>query len=55
VLLKTIGKIIKKIITKRIRKAIKAKNLLPLKQIGARTGHNTNITLKLLTNIIKTI
>ena len=35
VLLKTIGKVIKKIITKHIREVAKEKSLLPLSQMGA--------------------
>ena len=54
-LLKTIGKVIKKIITKRIRDTAKAKNLLPLSQMGARAGRSTRTALELLTSIVRTI
>ena len=54
-LLKTIGKVIKKVMAKQIKEATKARNLLPLSQIGARVEHSTDIVLKLLTSIVRII
>src|SRR5207302_5788565 len=55
VLLKTIGKVIKKVMAKQIREAAKARNLLPLSQMRARVEHGTDIVLKLLISIVRTI
>ena len=54
-LLKTIGKVIKKVMAKRIREAAEARNLLPLSQMGARAERGTDTALKLLTSIVRTI
>ena len=51
-LLKTIGKVIKKIIAKRIREAAEERSLLLLSQIGARVGHSIDTALKLLISIV---
>jgi len=55
VLLKIIGKVIKKVMAKQIREAAKARNLLPLSQIGARAEHSTDIALKLLISMVRII
>ena len=54
-LLKTIGKVIEKIVAKRIREAAEDRSLLPLSQIGARAGRNTDTALELLTSMVRTI
>ena len=54
-LLKTIGKVIEKVIAKRIREAAEAKNLPPPEQMGARAGHSTSTALELLTCMVRTI
>ena len=54
-LLKIIGKVIKKVMAKQIKEAAKARNLLPLSQIGARAEHGIDIVLKLLISIVRTI
>ena len=54
-LLKTIGKVIKKVMAKQIREAAKARNLLPLSQIGARAERGTDTVLELLTSMVRTI
>jgi len=54
-LLKTIGKVIEKIIAKRIREAAEEKSLLPPSQIGARAGRSTDTALELLTSMVRTI
>ena len=54
-LLKTIGKVIEKVVAKRIREAAEAKNLLPPQQMGARAGRSTGTALELLTSMVRTI
>jgi hypothetical protein len=54
-LLKTIGKVIEKVVAKRIKEAAESHNLLPPEQMGARTGRSTSTALELLTSMIKTI
>ena len=44
-LLKTIGKVIEKVVAKRIREAAEAENLLPPQQMGARAGRSTSTAL----------
>ena len=55
VLLKTIGKVIKKVMAKQIKEAAKARNLLPLSQMGARAECSTDTALKLLISMVRTI
>jgi hypothetical protein len=55
VLLKTIGKVIKKLLAKRIRNLAKKHYLLYLSQIGAQAEQGTGIALELLTSIIQTV
>ena len=54
-LLKTIGKVIEKVVAKRIREAAEAENLLPPQQMGARAGRSTSTALELLTCMVRTI
>ena len=54
-LLKTIGKIVEKIVAGRIRHAAEAGNLIPPSQMGARSGRSTDTALELLTSMVKTI
>ena len=54
-LLKTIGEVIEKVVTKRIREAAEAKNRLPPQQMGARAGRSIGIALELLTSMVRTI
>jgi hypothetical protein len=54
-LLKTIGKVIEKVMAKRIREAAEARNLLPPSQMGARAGRGTDTALELLTSMVRTI
>jgi exonuclease III len=54
-LLKTIGKVIEKVVAKRIREAAEARNLLPPQQMGARAGRGTGTALELLTSMVRTI
>jgi hypothetical protein len=51
-LLKIIGKVIKKLLTRRIRNLAEKHYLLYLSQIGARAKQGTNTALKLLTSIV---
>ena len=46
---------IEKVVTKRIREAAEAKNLLPPKQMGARAERSTGTALELLTCMVRTI
>jgi hypothetical protein len=54
-LLKTIGKVVKKLLTRRIRNLAEKYYLLYLSQIGARAERGTDTALELLTNIIQTV
>ena len=54
-LLKTIGKVIEKVIAKRIRVAAELRSLLPLSQMGARAERSTDTALELLTSMVRTI
>jgi hypothetical protein len=51
-LLKTIGKVIKKLLVRRIRNLAKEYYLLYLSQIRAQAEQGTNTALKLLTSIV---
>jgi hypothetical protein len=53
ILLSTLGKLIEKATTQKIRNAAEKYNLLPDKQIGARAQRSTVIVLDLLTSVIK--
>jgi arginine repressor len=55
VLLKTISKVIKKLLAKKIRNLAEKYYLLYLSQIKAQAKQGTNTALKLLTNIIQTV
>jgi hypothetical protein len=54
-LLKTISKVIKKLLTRKIRSTAEKYHLLYLSQIRARAEQGTGTVLKLLTSIIKTV
>jgi len=54
-LLKTIGKVIEKVMAKRIREAAEARNLLPPSQMGARAERGTDTALELLISMVRTI
>jgi exonuclease III len=54
-LLKTIGKIMEKVVAKRIREAAEARNLLTQEQMGARAGRSTGTALELLISMVRTI
>jgi hypothetical protein len=54
-LLKTIGKVIEKLVAKRIREAAEARQLIPPNQIGARAKHSTSTALELLTSMVHTV
>ena len=54
-LLKTIGKVTEKIVTKRIKEAAEAHELLPPSQMGARAQRSTGTALELLTSMVHTI
>jgi hypothetical protein len=51
-LLKTIGKVVKKLLTRKIRNLAKKYHLLYLSQIGAQAKQGTDTALKLLTSIV---
>jgi hypothetical protein len=51
-LLKTISKVVKKLLIKRIRNLAKEHYLLYLSQIGTQAKQGTNTALKLLTSIV---
>jgi hypothetical protein len=51
-LLKTISKVIKKLLIKKIRNLAKKHYLLYLSQIGAQAEQGTSTALKLLINIV---
>ena len=52
VLLKTISKVVEKLLTKRIRSIVEEHRLLHLSQIGARAKQGTGTALKLLISIV---
>jgi hypothetical protein len=52
VLLKTISKVIKKLLARKIRNLAKEHHLLYLSQIGAQAEQGTDTALKLLTSIV---
>jgi hypothetical protein len=52
VLLKTIGKVIEKLLTRRIRNLAEEYYLLYLSQIGARAEQGTGTALELLTSMV---
>jgi hypothetical protein len=54
-LLKTISKVIKKLLTKRIRNLAEEHYLLYLSQIGAQAERGTSTALELLTSIVQTV
>ena len=54
-LLKTIGKVIEKLLAKRIRSAIEEYSILPPGQMGGRAERGTSSALELLTSMVHTI
>jgi hypothetical protein len=54
-LLKTIGKVIKKLLARRIRNLAKKHHLLYLSQMGARAKQGIGTALKLLISIVQTV
>jgi hypothetical protein len=54
-LLKIIGKVVEKLIAKRIREAAEAQNLLYPSQMGARANRSTGTAFELLTSMVQTI
>jgi len=54
-LLKTISKVVKKLLAKRIRSVAEEHRLLHLSQIGARAKRGTGTALKLLISIVQTV
>ncbi len=54
-LLKTIGKVVEKLIAKRIRSAAEEHQLLHPSQMGARAARSTSTALELLTSIVQTV
>jgi hypothetical protein len=51
-LLKTISKVVKKLLTRKIRNSAKEHYLLYLSQIGAQAKQGISIALELLTSIV---
>ena len=54
-LLKTISKVVEKLLTRRIRSIVEDHYLLHLSQIRARAKQGTGTALKLLTSIVQTV
>jgi hypothetical protein len=54
-LLKTISKVIKKLLTRRIRNLAEEHHLLHPSQIGARAKQGTGTALELLTSMVQTV
>jgi hypothetical protein len=54
-LLKTIGKVIEKLLARRIRNLAEKHHLLYLSQIGAQAEQGTGTVLELLTSIVQTV
>jgi hypothetical protein len=54
-LLKTIGKVVEKLLARRIRNLAEEHYLLHLSQMGARAERGTGTALKLLTSIVQTV
>jgi hypothetical protein len=54
-LLKTIGKVVKKLLARRIRNSAEEHHLLHLSQIGARAERGTGTALELLTSMVQTV
>jgi hypothetical protein len=54
-LLKTIGKVVEKLMAKRIRDAAEAHQLLHPSQMGARAERGTGTALELLTSMVRTV
>jgi hypothetical protein len=54
-LLNTLGKVLEKIVARRVSALVEAHNLLPATQIGARLGRSTVIALEMLTEQIRTV
>ncbi len=54
-LLKTIGKVVEKLVAKRIRSLVEEHHLLHPSQMGARAEQSTGTALELLTSIVQTI
>jgi hypothetical protein len=54
-LLKTIGKVIKKLLVRRIRNLAEEHHLLYLSQMGAQAEQGTGIALELLTSMVQTV
>jgi hypothetical protein len=54
-LLKTIDKVVEKLLARRIRNSAEEHHLLYPSQIGARAEQGTGTALKLLTSIIQTV
>jgi hypothetical protein len=51
-LLKTINKVIKKLLTRKIRSIVEEHHLLYLSQIGAQAEQDTSTALELFTSIV---
>jgi hypothetical protein len=54
-LLKTIGKVVEKLLARRIRNLAEEHHLLYLSQMGAQAEQGTGTALELLTSIVQTI
>ena len=54
-LLKTIGKVVEKLLAKRIRSAAEEHQLLHPSQMGARAEQGTGMALELLTSMVQTV
>jgi hypothetical protein len=54
-LLKTIGKVVKKLLARRIRNLAEEHHLLYLSQMGAQAKRGTGTALELLTSMIQTV
>jgi hypothetical protein len=54
-LLKTIGKVVKKLLVRRIRNLAEEHHLLYLSQIGARVKQGTGTALELLTSMVQIV
>jgi hypothetical protein len=54
-LLKTIGKVVEKLLARKIRSTAEEHHLLHLSQIGARAEQGTGTALELLTSMVQTV